>query len=90
MGTVPRGGHYPGRKTPSRFIFHRNVERFIPNRAAAPMGRPRTQPVSRRRPQDVLALGLGQRDRLRRSQGTGVRSSVKRPLMLGPAPTPDS
>ena len=32
---------------PSLFIFHRNVERFIPRRAAAPFGPPSTQPVSR-------------------------------------------
>jgi hypothetical protein len=44
------GGRYPGRETPSRFIFHRNVERFIPRRAAAPFGPLSTQPVSRRAP----------------------------------------
>src|SRR5438876_1119611 len=32
---------------PSLFIFQRNVERFIPRRAAAPFGPPSTQPVSR-------------------------------------------
>src|SRR6516165_4665148 len=44
------GGHYWGREMPSLFIFHRNVERFIPRRAAAPFGPPSTQPVSRRAP----------------------------------------
>ena len=61
-GTVPRGGHYPGRERPSFFIFHCNVERFIPNRAAAPFGPPSTHFVSCS-PEDVLPLGLGQRHR---------------------------
>src|SRR6516162_7120683 len=46
----PVGGHYLGREMPSRFIFHCNVERFIPRRAAVPFGPPSTQPVARRTP----------------------------------------
>jgi len=57
---------------PSRFIFHRNVERFIPRRAAAPFGPPSTQPVSRRTPRMCLPLGVGQRD-CRGGRGRGRR-----------------
>ena len=40
------GARYSGREMPSFFIFQCNVERFIPRRAAAPSGPPRTQFVS--------------------------------------------
>ena len=41
---------YSGREMPRFFIFQYNIERFIPRRAAAPLGPPTTQPVSRRAP----------------------------------------
>ena len=42
-GTVPAGGHYAGREMSSFFIFHCNVERFMPSRTAAPLAPPSTQ-----------------------------------------------
>ena len=41
---------YWGREMPTFFIFKCNIERFIPRRAAAPLGPPTTQRVSRRAP----------------------------------------
>lgn len=43
---LPMGRHYTGREIPSLFIFACKVERFIPRRAAAPLGPASTQPVS--------------------------------------------
>jgi hypothetical protein len=48
---------------PSFLIFSCKVERFIPRRAAAPFALATTLPVSRKAPEDLLALGLGQRHR---------------------------
>ena len=45
---VSAGARYSGREMPSFFIFQYNIERFIPSRAAAPLGPPTTQRVSRR------------------------------------------
>ena len=47
---LPAGRHYWGREIPSFLIFSCKVERFIPRRAAAPVGPATTQPVSRRAP----------------------------------------
>ena len=47
---APAGARYSAREMPSFFIFQYNIERFIPSRAAAPLGPPTTQSVSRRAP----------------------------------------
>jgi hypothetical protein len=48
---------------PSVCIFFCSVERFIPRRAAAPLGPPTTQPVAHQCSDDVLALGVVECDR---------------------------
>src|SRR5262245_26228684 len=45
-----REAHYSGREMPSLCIAECSVERFIPRRAAAPLGPPTTQSESRRAP----------------------------------------